>query len=182
MANTLAQPPFQWLQELERRARQKARGLPRQEKIQQIWRGIAFRVGTVTLVSGLTEIREVMPVPTVMARVPGAKSWVRGLANVHGQLLPIIDLQACLESHVTILESPTRVLVINHAGINAGLLVDEVIGIKHFPEQHRDSEAICQDIWLAPYARGVFHYEDHTWVVFDLHRLAESDAFLKAAQ
>lgn len=181
MANTLAQPPFQWLQELERRAKQKARGLPRQEKVQQIWRGIAFRLSNTTCVSVLTEIREVMPVPTVMARVPGAKSWVRGLANVHGQLLPIIDLQACLDNRVTVLEGRTRVLVINQAGVNAGLLVDEVMGIKHYPEQSRDLETPCKEAWLAPYAKGAFHYEDTQWTVFDLHVLAESDSFLKAA-
>lgn len=181
MANTLAQPPFQWLQELERRAKQKSRGLPRQEKVQQIWRGIAFRLGDMTCVSALTEIREVMPVPTVMARVPGAKLWVRGLANVHGQLLPIIDLQACLDNRVTLLEGRTRVLVINQAGVNAGLLVDEVMGIKHFPEQSRDLEIPCKEAWIVPYAKGSFHYENAQWAVFDLHALAESDSFLKAA-
>jgi twitching motility protein PilI len=181
MANTLAQPPFQWLQELERRARQKARGLPRQEKVQHIWRGIAFRLGTINLVSALNDIREVMPVPTIMARVPGAKTWVRGLANVHGQLLPIIDTQACLDNRITLLEPRTRVLVINQAGVNAGLLVDEVLGIKHFPEQMRDLETPCKDAWLAPYAKGAFKDEDNYWPVFDLHVLAESDVFLKAA-
>ncbi|MBV8343066.1 MAG: chemotaxis protein CheW, partial [Gammaproteobacteria bacterium] len=25
--------------------------------------------------------------------VPGAKSWIKGLANVRGQLLPVIDLR-----------------------------------------------------------------------------------------
>jgi twitching motility protein PilI len=51
------QTPFQWLQEFERRARQKAKGLPRQEEVRQIWRGIAFRLDDAFLVTALSEIR-----------------------------------------------------------------------------------------------------------------------------
>src|SRR5438270_1864270 len=37
------------------------------------------------------ETREVLGVPASTTRVPGARSWIKGLANVRGQLLPIID-------------------------------------------------------------------------------------------
>ena len=33
-----------------------------------------------------------------LTRVPGAKSWIKGLANVRGQLLPVIDLRQFLGS------------------------------------------------------------------------------------
>ena len=47
------------------------------------------------------EAREVLGVPAPLTRVPGAKSWILGLANVRGQLLPIIDLRAYLGSGPT---------------------------------------------------------------------------------
>ncbi len=182
MVSTLAPPPFQWLQELERRAKQKARGLPRQEKAQQIWRGIAFRLGTVFLVSALSDIREVLHCPTIIAKVPGSKPWVKGLANIRGQLLPVIDLQECLEGHTINIENRgVRLLVINQAGVSAGLLVDEVIGIKHFAEATKDVETPCKQAWLTPFARGLFHAEDAQWVIFDMYSLAESEQFLRAA-
>lgn len=180
MANTAT--PYQWLQELERRARQRARGLPRQEKIQHFWSGIAFRVGETQLLTPLSDIREILPCPTVLAKVPGAKAWVRGLANIRGTLLPVIDLQACLAGKPTAVENRSRMLVINQAGVNSGLLVDEVLGIKHFPEQSRDMETPCKESWLTLFTKGSFSsVEEGTWTVFDVRTLAESELFLKAA-
>jgi twitching motility protein PilI len=174
--------PFQWLQDLERRARQRARGLPRQERIQHFWSGIAFRVGSAQLLTPLNEIREVLPCPTLLAKVPGAKFWVRGLANIRGTLLPVIDLHACLAGKSTPIENRSRMIVISQAGINSGLLVDEVLGIKHFPEQSRDTETPCKEAWLAPFTTGSFNSpEEGTWTVFDMRMLAESELFLKAA-
>jgi len=175
------QTPFQWLQEFERRARQKAKGLPRQEEVRQIWRGIAFRLDDAFLVTALSEIREIIICPTKLARVPGAKSWIKGIANVRGMLLPVIDLKECLDGRLTKMESRIRLVVINQAGIVAGLIVDEVMGIKHFPEQSRNMDTPCRETWLAPFTRGLFPETDQTWTIFDMQVLAKSEIFLKAA-
>ena len=182
MPNTLSQTPFQWLQELEKRVKQKAKGLPRQEKGPQIWRGIAFRLGEILLVTPINEIREVIHYPNLLAKVPCAKPWVKGLANIRGMLLPVIDLQACLEGTAIILAKRTRLLIINQAGIMAGLVVDEVLGIKHFPEHLRDLDTHCKQAWMAPFTRGQFVYEGTTWMVFDMHSLVENEVFKKAAK
>lgn len=181
MGSLSTHTPFQWLRDLERRAKQRAKGLPRQEKIQQYWRGIAFRIADVSLVSSLVDIREILPCPTHLARVPGAKPWIKGIANIRGQLLPVIDLQGCLVAKMIVADSKKRLLIINQAGISAGLLVDEVLGIKHFPEHLHDHNSPCKEAWMTPFSKGLFAYEGQTWTVFDMHTLAESDTFLKAA-
>ena len=71
------------------------------------------------------ETREVLGVPATTTRVPGAKPWIRGLANVRGQLLPIVDLRQFLGSGITPVTRNTRVVVVNHREIPAGLLVRE---------------------------------------------------------
>ena len=179
--NTLAQSPFHWLQDIERHAKQQAKGLPRQEKIEQIWRGIAFQLGNTYLVTHINDIREIIPYPSQLAKVPGAKSWVKGLANIRGLLLPVIDLNACLEGNPISINNRSRMLIINQTNISAGLLVDEVIGIKHFPEHIRDLNTPCKETSIAPFARGLFAYKEIIWTVFDMSALTESDLFLNAA-
>lgn len=181
MVSTAGHSPLQWLQDIERRARQRARGLPREEKVQEIWRGISFKLGEILLVSGLTEIREILVCPHILAKVPGAKMWVRGIANIRGILLPVIDLQACLAGKITNLETRTRLLIISHNNIYAGLIVDEVLGIRHFIEDSRDMETPCKEAWLAPFANGLFTEDNQTWTVFNMQKLAESEAFTNAA-
>lgn len=172
---------FQVLLEMERRARQRARGLPHKTEIRQIWRGVAFRVGEVFLVSHITDIDRIMICPSLLAKVPGAKSWIRGLANIRGILLPIVDLYACFTNKITNIEPRSRILIIDHNGVYAGLLVDEVMGIKHFPEELLDLETPCNEAWVSPFSRGVFNYEQHSWTVFDMPTLTIDSQFLNAA-
>lgn len=181
MVNTGVQPAFQWLIDIERRAKQRAKGLPRQEQVQEMWRGIGFRVGGMTLIASIDEIREVLPLPPSLAKVPGSKPWIKGLANVRGALLPVVDLQACLEGKPTNVNNRVRMLVISQNSVTAGLLVDEVLGIKHFPEQLRDNDTPCKEPWLAPFAKGLFSYEESAWTIFNMLALSESELFLNAA-
>jgi len=173
--------PYKWLQDLERRAKQRAKGLPHQSTIEQIWRGIAFRLGKIYLVSPLNEISEILPYSTNLAKIPGSKLWVKGLANVRGLLLPIIDLNFCLEGEPIVINNRSRMLLINQSGISAGLLVDEVLGIKHFPEHIMDLETPCKDVLIAPFTKGLFVYEKKTWTIFDMQKLTNNNVFLDAA-
>ena len=79
--------------------------------------------------------------PAVITRIPGSKSWVKGLANVRGQLLPMIDLRQFLGSGATAPQRNTRVVVVNHREIPAGLIVDEVLGFRRFAEPEFNAEA-----------------------------------------
>ena len=60
------------------------------------WVGVAFRLGGEAFLVAREETREVMGYPAAVTRVPGAKAWIRGLSNVRGQLLPMIDLRRFL--------------------------------------------------------------------------------------
>lgn len=175
--------PFQWLQTLEKNVKQHAKGLPRQEVVQKIWRGIAFRVGETRLISALNEIQEVLVCPTILAKVPGAKPWIRGIANVRGQLRPVVDLQACLGGNLSLIEGQTRLIIINQTGVSSGIIVDEVLGIKHFPEEQRNAldDSIKLPNMTSQFACDIFQADEHTWVVFDLMALSKSRLFLDAA-
>jgi len=175
--------PFQWLQTLEQNVKQHAQGLPRQEVIQKIWRGIAFRIGQTRLVTALNDIQEVLVCPTILAKVPGAKPWIRGIANVRGQLRPVVDLQACLGGNLTLIEGTTRLLIIHQAGVSSGVLVDEVLGIKHFPEETKialDDSVKLSNI-TSQFIRNAFQCDDDRWLAFDFLALSKSRLFLDAA-
>ena len=88
--------PFELLQELERRSRVAASGRGREAAQQEEWVGVGFRVANTYLVAAREEVREVMPFPGV-TKLPGAKPWLLGLANVRGQLFPITDLNLFLD-------------------------------------------------------------------------------------
>ena len=130
---TLIEQPFELLQELERRSRAAIAGKGADE-LSAEWVGVGFRIGQEQFVASREQVREVLMLPESMTRVPGAKRWLLGIANLRGHLLPLIDLKMMLGSGRTTLRRNTRVISINHREIPAGLVVDEVLGFRRFME------------------------------------------------
>ena len=126
---SLRDRPFELLAELERRGRAVSASANPEANAGREWVGVALRMAGDLYLVAREETREVLGVPAASTRVPGAKSWIKGLANVRGQLLPIIDLRQFLGSGMTPITRNTRIVVVNHREIPAGLLVDEVLGL-----------------------------------------------------
>lgn len=173
--------PFELLQELEKRSRAVTAGHVPEASAGREWVGVAFRMGGETFLIAREETREVLGYPAAVTRIPGAKGWVKGLANVRGQLLPMLDLRQFLGSGATTAGRNTRVIVVNHREIPAGLMVDEVLGFRRFAETEFNAEAPPTVIRCDSYLAGAFRRGGEVWPVLSLKGLVESQSFLQAA-
>ena len=178
---SLRDKPFELLRELERLARIALTGQGRDAAAEREWVGVAFRMSSENFLAARDETREVLSLPPVVTRVPGAKPWVRGLANVRGQLLPVIDLRAFLGGGVTHVGRSARVLVANHREVPAGLLVDEVQGFRRFADNEFSATLPPTIVRCERYLAGAFRRGPDCWPVFSLRTLLESAEFLQAA-
>ncbi len=120
-------------------------------------------------------------VPGALTRVPGAKTWIKGLANVRGQLLPIVDLRQFLGSGQTPMTRNTRIIVVNHREIPAGLVVDEVLGFRRFAEGEFSGDAPPTVARCERYLAGSFKRGAEQWPVLSLRQILESTSFSEAA-
>ena len=168
------------LQDVERRSRQKAAGLTQQESLGQSWTAIGFRLAGQHFVIPLNDSREVFPVPDHITAVPKAKAWVYGIVNLRGELLPVLDLKHYLLDKPSRLSKRSRIIVINDADINSGLLVDEVYGLKHF-QREPDSLDTQAHKEITPYLTGSVYQQDIQWDVFSFSKLIEDERFINAA-
>ncbi len=178
---SLRDRPFELLKELERRSRTVATANPPAAESGREWVGVACRMGGETFLIAREETREVLGYPAAITRIPGAKSWVRGLANVRGALLPMLDLRQFLGSGATTPGRNTRVVMVNHREIPAGLIVDEVLGFRRFAESEFNAEAPPTVIRCDMYLAGAFRRGGEVWPVLSLKSLVESQSFLQAA-
>ena len=111
---SLRDRPFELLKELEKRSRAVTPGSVSGTEAAKEWVGVAFRMGGETFLVAREETREVLGYPAAVTRIPGARTWVKGLANVRGQLLPLLDLRQFLGSGATASGRNTRIIVVNH--------------------------------------------------------------------
>ncbi|MHC8356957.1 chemotaxis protein CheW [Pseudomonas sp. LB3P81] len=174
---------FELLLQIDQRCRLLAADLPSQPTRQDSWSGIGFRLGEHWYVAPMGEVSEVLHEPR-FTQLPGVKPWVKGVANLRGRLLPMMDLCAFfsdkeLGHELSAVRKQRRVLVVEHKDVFAGLMVDEVFGLQHFAQDSLEPvEALNGPI--APFIKGRFQREQN-WQVFSPFALAQSQGFMNVA-
>ena len=149
MTDTINRTPFEILARYQRLSLVHASESQDQLDAPGLWRGIGFRVGARLLVTGIDEINELLAVPT-LTPVPGTQPWLLGVANVRGNLVPVIDFARFLFGERTQHSDRTRLLVVRQGSNNVALMVDEVFGQRTVDqEQRRDAVAALQAAVLA---------------------------------
>lgn len=172
--------PLALLQKMQEHSRRTAPGLPEQVQAAPLWSGLGFRVADLQLVTPLDHVSEVLPCPGYTP-VPGTRRWLKGIANVRGTLVTIVDLPEFFGKPPVRLDERARLLVLNIPGLSTALLVNEVVGLRHFdPEQERQDVSGLDDPAMV-HVTGAFLRENVLWGVFDMNSLAQSEAFRHVA-
>ncbi len=93
--------------------------------------GVVLRLGGSRYVLAMADVAEVVQVPKV-TRIPGAPSWLRGVANWRGRMLPVIDVRPLLGAPSGPLASSARLVVVQggaDGATTAGLVAETVQGV-----------------------------------------------------
>ncbi len=164
------------LQDIESQSRKHAFDIPHKEETKQFWEGVLFTILGKKLLTALGDVKEILNYPQNVSIVPGAQKWVRGVANVRGSLLPIFDLQEFLGGNPISLGRKTRILVIEHEGLFAGLMVEDVFGMRHFNTELRIQEHNT-DKPISNYVSGAYDVDGLLCPILSMRVLAEDQDF-----
>ena len=145
------------------------------------WQGVVFEIGGQRLVAPMGQVSEVLAMPEYTS-LPLVKSWMLGIANIRGRLLPLTDLSDFLQVPSLLPQmSQRKVMVIDHDNILSGLLVDQVLGIEQFTREQYRPDAIEHSSPFAPYNHGKFFKDEQDWYVFMPSLLAQDLQYADAA-
>lgn len=86
---------------------------------------VVFRLDREEYAVPIDEVREVVRV-TDVTRVPHAPQHIRGVMNLRGRILPIVEIRSRLGLSPAELTPASRVIVVDVLGRTLGLLVDAV--------------------------------------------------------
>lgn len=136
---------------------------------------LGFRAGEVNWLVSLADTEEVLPVPPLV-RVPGARRWLRGVANIRGNLFAVTDFADFMGQGVTPDHADCRLLIPHHDyGVNAALLVRRTLGLKNIGHY-----AVRDGHMVHPWAAR--HYADDAgvaWIDLDFAQLLGNAGFLR---
>jgi purine-binding chemotaxis protein CheW len=127
---------------------------------------LLFRVGANLYGCDITEAQEIIPLRP-MTRLPGAPAFVRGLINMRGTIVTVLDLGVRLD--------PTRapaqegsILLVRHRDRLVGLVVEEVADVRALEWETGDRAA---SVGGGAIVKGVATVDGAAVVVLDLDAL-----------
>jgi len=86
-------------------------------------------------------LREVMVVGRPTA-VPGAPSFVRGVANLRGEVITLLDIAPVLGLPSCGVGPMSKALILEPASSQVAIVVDEVVGLETFDEFRSDDDPV----------------------------------------
>jgi len=172
--------PFALLRDMQQQSMANTIGLPQEVQAAVLWSGVGFRLGEMQLVAPLDQVLEVLPSPAITL-VPGTKPWLKGVANVRGNLLTIVDLCEYFGKPPVFVDDRARLMVMNVPGLNTALLVNEVLGLRHFDEETERQDLSGLDDPVMAHLSSGFLRDGALWGVFDMNSLADNPAFRHVA-
>ncbi len=103
-------------------------------------RHVVFRVGAERFAIPLAAVREVVLPQPPFARVPRASEAVRGVMNLRGRVVAVVDLAALVGLAPQRLDAAAgQVLILDHGKRTLGFLIAGVLGVETIgpPEEAR---------------------------------------------
>ena len=106
---------------------------------QEMRRVLVFAIAGRTRCAEVDEVREIVPI-TGTTRLPGAPRYVRGLINLRGTLVTVVDASMCLYG-VPADGPDTSILLVERRGRFWGVIVDSVFDIQSLPKDEVEGGA-----------------------------------------
>lgn len=94
---------------------------------------VGFRVGRETYGIPIQSLHEIVRVPEITA-VPDAPDYLEGVINLRGKIVSVVDLRKRFGQPSTELDRRSRILVVEHRGRLAGMIVDSASEVLKIPE------------------------------------------------
>jgi purine-binding chemotaxis protein CheW len=93
---------------------------------------VGFQVGRETYGVPITSLHEIVRVPEITA-VPDAPDYLEGVINLRGKIVSVMDLRKRFGEKQASLKKQNRILVVEHGGRLAGLIVDSASEVLKIP-------------------------------------------------
>lgn len=106
-------------------------------------------------------------------RIPNAPNYLKGVINMRGEVIPLIDLRQKLNMDLREIDKNTRIIVVTDKDIVAGLIVDSSSEVLEIYEENIDEVPSSGNINLS-YIHGIGKTKDRLVILLELSKVLEN--------
>jgi purine-binding chemotaxis protein CheW len=123
--------------------------------------------------------REVIEVSTLTA-MPKAPDWIRGVVNLRGNVLPVLDLRRKLDMGISVLGKRASVIVVELElgpdALQVGVLVDAALEVFEYPTASIEPPPKFGARFSRGYLRGVGRRDKYVFFILEANQVfADTD-------
>jgi purine-binding chemotaxis protein CheW len=128
----------------------------------------------------IEQVREIRPLESI-TKVPNAKSYVRGVMNLRGMIVPVIDVKEKLGFSNETTSQKSRILVADVDGKLTGLLIDEVDQVMRIPLKEIETD-LSSGLESLEYIKGIAKISGRLIVLLDMQKLLRYDSSIPQSE
>jgi purine-binding chemotaxis protein CheW len=106
-------------------------------------------------------------------RVPNTKEYVKGVMNLRGEVIPIVDLRKKLGLSEKEVNSSSRVIVVSKNDVKVGLLVDSSSEVIEIDKNDIDNPPSTGNKDFKDYIKGIGKVNKRLIILIDLEKLLD---------
>jgi purine-binding chemotaxis protein CheW len=150
-----------------RRRRDLVEGIPSMSRETHI---VGFRVGRETYGVPITSLHEIVRVPEITA-VPDAPDYLEGVINLRGKIVSVVDLRKRFGKPSSGLDRRSRILVVEHRGRLAGMIVDSASEVLKIPESDIEAAPAMMQEGGLDCVTGLGKYRGRLIILLDISKV-----------
>jgi purine-binding chemotaxis protein CheW len=122
----------------------------------------------------ILRIKEIIR-PQRLTPVPKAPSFIEGVINLRGVVIPVVDLRKRFDQPTLGSDRKTRIIICALSGKIIGLMVDEVAEVRRYSRQELQPAPKFLKGKGAEFFLGVCRRDDDLVMLLDLEKILSSD-------
>ena len=131
---------------------------------------VGFRVGRETYGVPINVLHEIVRVPEITA-VPDAPDYLEGVINLRGKIVSVVDLRKRFGQSSTVLDRRNRILVVEHRGRLAGMIVDSASEVLKIPESDIEAAPTMMQEGGLDCVTGLAKYQGRLIILLDIDKV-----------
>ncbi len=144
---------------------------------------LTFRMGDEVYGIEIAYVTEIVGIQKITA-VPDMPPFVKGVINLRGQVIPVIDIRLRFRLAARDYDDRTCVVVVDINSSSIGLIVDTVNEVANIPADHVSPPPKVHSTTAGRYIKGMGKVDDSVKILLDVQKLLlehEMEALSNAA-
>lgn len=138
---------------------------------------MTFILGSMKYAIELPKIREILTYPDLITKLPNTSSWVKGLINLRGEVVPILDIRIKFGTGEIVYDDNTAVIaVITDDNRMVGLVVDKVDDVQKLENSSMFPVTDMGSAIPSKYLKGFVRLENNQMlVIMDIENVVHKE-------